>query len=126
MPALIFEPYLPVDATSEIPVWSVVEQENGVGPASEPGDTVTVEVIAWVEQNREVLNTYRTGLPYTFLIDDGPNDALLIRAVQGMKSGGERFVSRRGLLLAVGNILPSASELTLRVRLIHLQRHTKR
>ena len=126
MAALILEPYLPIEARSEIPLWVIIDEVGGAGDVPEKGDLVTLEVVAWVEHDREVLSTVKTGLPYTFVFDQGRADELLVRAISGMKDGGERYVSRRGELLAVGGLIPSASELTMRIRLIRVERGTKR
>ncbi len=121
MPALLFTPYLPVDLLSEIPVWVIVDLAAGAGESAVVGDIVTVEFSAVVNQSREFASTDRSGLPYTFELTEKADEAL-VTAVLGMRAGGERYVSRRGLLLAVGNIQPSGSELKMQVRLVKVQR----
>lgn len=125
MAALLFEPYLPIDARSEIPVWVTVEQEIGVGKPAEANDLATVEFVVAVEKDREISRTDRLGMPYTFRMSPG-DDNLLVRAIDGMREGGERVVTRRGQLLAVGSIVPNSGELNIRIRLVRVQKASKK
>ena len=125
MPALIYEPYLPIDGLSETPVWVLVEVAPGAGEKIATGDVVTVELSAVVDEAKEFASTERTGLPYTFEVGDKAEEPL-VKAVTGMREGGERYVSRRGLLLAVGNIQPAASELKMQIRIVKVERRAPR
>ena len=121
MPALLFAPYIPFDSLAESPVWIVIDENRGVGEAAKMGDVVTVDFSAVTDGRREFASTSSTGLPYTFQLTEKAEEALVL-AVRGLSEGGERYVCRRGLLLATGGIQPAANELRIQLRLIKIER----
>jgi FKBP-type peptidyl-prolyl cis-trans isomerase len=64
----------------------------GLGETVQLGDRVTVQFEAKDERGRELANTLKRGLSYSFLLGDRSLPPFWTQGLSGMKKGGKRIV----------------------------------
>jgi hypothetical protein len=64
----------------------------GLGPKVQLGDRVTVQFCATDERGRELANTRKRGLSYSFIVGDRTLPVFWTQGLVGMKKGGLRTV----------------------------------
>jgi peptidylprolyl isomerase len=84
------------EAAPDAPLIKVQELEVGKGAEIKPGDLVTLHFVVRVPQGKELANSYRRGLPFTFQVSD-QTQGFWETCVRGMRSSG-----RRTLVLPAG------------------------
>jgi hypothetical protein len=76
-------------ATFEAPGYVL---QAGSGDPAKSGDLVTVDYCIQDESGKEIANSERRGIPYTFELFATPGDLLLNGATLGARSGEERLL----------------------------------
>lgn len=66
--------------------------QRGVGEPAKKGDLVTIDYSIQDETGKEIANSERRGIPYTFELSAAPGDALLNGATRGAREGEERLL----------------------------------
>lgn len=66
--------------------------QAGSGEAAKSGDRVTIDYSIQDENGKEIANSERRGVPYTFELFAAPGDQLLNGATLGAKAGEERLL----------------------------------
>lgn len=64
---------------------------KGNGPAVQVGDVVTVNFEVRAKNGKELADTVKRGLPYSFVFGDTRGPAMWSDALRGMSAGGERW-----------------------------------
>src|SRR5688500_15814150 len=69
---------------------NVRELKRGRGPTAEAGVLVTVHFVVSTPQGKDLVNTHKRGMPYTFRVGDEGTPEFLQLMVAGMHLNGAR------------------------------------
>jgi hypothetical protein len=100
--------------------------QAGTGEAAKSGDRVTIDYCIQDENGKEIANSERRGIPYTFDLFSAPGDLLLNGAALGARSGEERimifFAEEWHPEVGSFNLVRNPGPLLVRIRMARIER----
>jgi len=91
----------------------------GAGVAAAAGDVATIEFIVRLQSGKEIANTLKRGLSYTFQITEDSNPFSV--AAQGMRQAAEREVQFTYPEPGIPGIAPASVPLKVWIKLVSLK-----
>jgi hypothetical protein len=113
----LFAPMEAVEGVGLIPETgaTVVDATVGEGLPLRIGDVASVRYAAKDGLGREIANSDKRGLAFTFEIGNPPADAILVQATYGMRLGGERvvWIPAEAVGQGFGGLIPAKTDVRL-------------